>query len=432
MVGVTMKTLTLPNTFATPNGLAYILTNGVAALVVGGTNASTASGNVIATENPFAGAGSTWQTLQSGIPNTVVQGLTYSASIDTLVASTLGRGVWLLYDVTSNFADASVLQFGLANNDSNPDASILTDGTVGSRPLIKYGTGTLTVTGNATYSGSTTVNGGILDVEGILSNTSNVAVNSTGILSGGGIVDPLVVAINAGGTFAPGTPGLPGTSMAIVGNLAFQSGAFYLVQLNAATSTFATVSGTASLGGAAVAMFGAGTNSPAHQYTILQSAGLNGTTFDSVTTQNLPNFNASLSYTADDVFLNMTAALGAGAGLNGNQQNVANGLNNFYNSGGMLPANFASIFGLSGPSLANTLSTLSGEAAADAEHGSINMMNQFLDLMLDPTAGSGGSVSGGDATGFAPEQDASLPTDIALAYAKALKAPRPQAAQSFD
>jgi uncharacterized protein with beta-barrel porin domain len=67
-------------------------------------------------------------------------------------------------------------------------------------------------------------------------------------------------------------------------------------------------------------------------------------------------------------------------------------------------------------------------------------MSDFLDLMLDPTAGGGGGVSSGGATGFAPEQDASLPPDVALAYAKALnmplnmplKAPPNASPQNFD
>lgn len=423
-LGAHMTTLTLPSNFESPNGLAYILSNGVDALVVGGArNTSSPIGGVIATLDPFDGTNTIWQTLVSGLPNSIVQGLSYNANIDTLVAATLGRGVWILYDVTSNFATASVLQFGLANNDSHPDASLLTDGTVGSRPLIKYGTGTLTISGDATYSGGTTVNGGTLEVDGTLSDTSSVTVNSGGLLSGSGTVDPLVVSINSGAAFAPGATGVPGTSMTIVGNLAFQSGALYLVQLDAAKSTFANVTGSAALGGTALAAFAWGIAVPAHQYVILQSTGLNGTTFASLATQNLPsNFNANLGYTADDVLLNMTAALGAGAGLNGNQQSVANGLNNFYNSDGVLPANFAGLFGLSATGLANTLSQLSGEVAADAEHGSFNLMTEFLNLLLEPSSG-GGSPSSGAATAFAPEQDGSLPSDVALAYARILKAP---------
>ena len=77
---------------------------------------------------------------------------------------------------------------------------------------------------------------------------------------------------------------------------------------------------------------------------------------------NLPlNFAASLGYTGNTVLLNTTAVLGAGAGLNVNQQNVASALNNVFNNGGTLSSNFAPVFGLSGPTLANALSQLSGE-----------------------------------------------------------------------
>jgi outer membrane autotransporter protein len=53
-------------------------------------------------------------------------------------------------------------------------------------------------------------------------------------------------------------------------------------------------------------------------------------------------------------------------------------------------------------------------------------MNEFLAVMLDPFVDGrlGGSVSSGSqAIGFAPDQQASLPPDIALAYASILKAP---------
>ena len=95
---------------------------------------------------------------------------------------------------------------------------------------------------------------GILDVEGSLTGTSSVVVNSGATLAGGGTVDPVTVTINSGATFAPGTPGAPGTSMTIAGNLAFQSGAFYVAQLNSTTSTFANVTGTASLAGTVIAV----------------------------------------------------------------------------------------------------------------------------------------------------------------------------------
>ncbi len=56
------------------------------------------------------------------------------------------------------------------------------------------------------------------------------------------------------------------------------------------------------------------------------------------------------------------ALLGGAAGLSGNQQNVANAIDNFFNSGGTLPPAFEAIFGLTGGNLAYALSQLSGEA----------------------------------------------------------------------
>jgi uncharacterized protein with beta-barrel porin domain len=284
---------------------------------------------------------------------------------------------------------------------------------------------------NNTYAQSDpwTVQGGTLLVNGDLSAASALTV-SGGVLGGTGAVGN--TQINAGGTFAPGTPGVPGTSMTVSGNLAFQSGALYLVQVNPTSSTVANVAGTASLAGNVLAAFAPGSYL-AKQYDILHSAGLGGTTFAGLGTTNLPTgFTANLNYTPTDVFLNLTAAIGQGGGLNGNQQNVANGLNNFFNGGGALTPNFLTIFGLSGGNLTGTLSQLSGEAAADSQQGAFQLMNQFLGLMVDPFANGRGGGPGGGATGFAPEQTSSLPPDIALAYASVLMAPPANAATPID
>jgi uncharacterized protein with beta-barrel porin domain len=163
----------------------------------------------------------------------------------------------------------------------------------------------------------------------------------------------------------------------------------------------------------------------ARQYTILQSAGLNGTTFAGLTTSNAPaNFTETLSYSADDVFLNLNAALGQGTALNQNQRSVATTINNVFNSGATLPPGFVNVFGLSGNGLSRALTQLNGEDATGAAHSAFILMNDFLGLMLDPFVyGRGGAASGGGALGFAPDQQASLPPDVALAYAGILKAP---------
>jgi uncharacterized protein with beta-barrel porin domain len=166
----------------------------------------------------------------------------------------------------------------------------------------------------------------------------------------------------------------------------------------------------------------------ARSYRILSAAGgLGGTTFSALTTSNLPtNFAASLSYTPTDVVLNLAAVLGQGAGLSGNQQNVAGALNGFFNNGGTLPANFIPIFNLTSANLGNALTLLSGEAATGAQQAGFQMESQFLNLMLDPFVDGRSGIageSGGPALGFAPERDESLPEDVALAYSKVFKEP---------
>jgi outer membrane autotransporter protein len=241
------------------------------------------------------------------------------------------------------------------------------------------------------------------------------------------------VTVAGGGTLAPGPLAAPGT-LTIAGNLAFQSRAFYLVQVNPANASNSNVTagGSATLAGTVEAAFAPGSY-VSRNYTILHATSLNGTTFNNLTTANLPaGFATSLSYTATDVLLNLTATLGAipGSGLSQNQQNVANALNGFFNSGGTLPPNFVSVFGLTGGNLANALTLLSGEAATGSQQGAFQLMGQFLGIMLDPfvdgRGGVGGGEPGGPAFGFAPER-AALPEEIALAYANVLKAPATKA-----
>jgi uncharacterized protein with beta-barrel porin domain len=133
-----------------------------------------------------------------------------------------------------------------------------------------------------------------------------------------------------------------------------------------------------------------------------------------------------LTYQPNDVLLNLTANLGASATLGSNQQNVANIINSTFNNGGALPPGLFALFESSGANLSYQLSQLSGEASADAQKGANQLMTDFLNLLLDPSAGGGGSASGGGAAGFAPEQDTTLPSEVAQAYAGVLKAPAAQ------
>jgi hypothetical protein len=75
---------------------------------------------------------------------------------------------------------------------------------------------------------------------------TNVTVGNTGVLAGTGTVGATTVA--NGGTLQPGSPGAPGT-LKVAGNLAFQSGALYLVQASSSGTSSVSVTGTAALAG---------------------------------------------------------------------------------------------------------------------------------------------------------------------------------------
>jgi uncharacterized protein with beta-barrel porin domain len=98
------------------------------------------------------------------------------------------------------------------------------------------------------------------------------------------------------------------------------------------------------------------------------------------------------------VYLNLTAVLGSGGDphtLSGPHQNVATSLNNFFNGGGALPANFVGVFGLTGSALTTALSQLNGEVATGAERSSFQLTNEFLSLMLDPFVNGRGYAGAG-------------------------------------
>jgi uncharacterized protein YhjY with autotransporter beta-barrel domain len=190
------------------------------------------------------------------------------------------------------------------------------------------------------------------------------------------------------------------------------------VQVNPATASFTAVSGTATLAGSVNAMFTLGSYI-SKQYTIMSAGSVNGT-FGSLVNSNLPaNFHDSLSYDSAHVYLDLALDFQTPSPktLTGNQLSVADALTDFFNATGGIPMKFATLS-------AGELTQLNGEASADADKGAFALMNEFMGLMLDPYVyGRGGPASGGGPLGFAADENASVPPDVALAYANVLKAP---------
>jgi uncharacterized protein with beta-barrel porin domain len=285
--------------------------------------------------------------------------------------------------------------------------------------------GTETITGSIGYSGATTINGGTLVVNSSLASSSGVTVNTGGTLMGTGAVGGTSI---AGGTFAPGS-GTPGSSLTVFGTLGFTAASTYAVNINPTTSSFATVSGAATLGGATVSATYANGSYVAKQYTILTAGSLSGS-FGSLVNSNLPaNFKTSLSYDAKDVFLNLAlnftpptppttpsgpTAPGFGSGLNGNQQAVGNALINFFNATGGIPL----VFGALTPS---GLSQVSGETATGSQQTTFDAMTQFMNVMTDPFIGGRGDgfeAPSGAPTGYASSEKTGAVRDANAMFVK--------------
>ncbi|WP_223569603.1 autotransporter serine protease [Pseudomonas sp. BF-R-26] len=142
--------------------------------------------------------------------------------------------------------------------------------------LTKQGVGTLVLTGANTYAGPTLVNQGRLAINGSL--LSAVTVNDSGILGGNGSIAELTA--KSGGTVAPGNS--IGT-LQVAGDVTFEPGSTYAVELSPTSSDQIIAGGKAIIEGATVSL--SLENSPTllttseaksllgNQYNILQAAG---------------------------------------------------------------------------------------------------------------------------------------------------------------
>ncbi|MGL3105302.1 autotransporter outer membrane beta-barrel domain-containing protein [Bradyrhizobium sp. BR 1432] len=301
------------------------------------------------------------------------------------------------------------------NNRSTEVSGVIGDfdpcgcGPAGPGSLEKVGSGTLILSGTNTYTGTTTVNGGILRVDGDISQSSLTTVNAGGALFGAGIVGNTTIA--AGGIYAPGDGG-PGSRMLVLGDLAFQSGAVYLVQTGSgASASFANVLGNATLNGTVGVSLHAG-STVVPQYKIMQFSGGATGNFAGVAAPG-GLIGTTTVGPAGVVYLNFTLDYGAKYALNVNQKNVATTLQNFFNSNGFLQAEFAGL----GP---NGLTQASGEPATGSQQTTFNAMNLFLGLLTD-VYGAGRSGTPG-ATPYADDASAN-------AHAAAGKSPRDKSAR---
>ncbi|MDA9434389.1 hypothetical protein XH88_21805 [Bradyrhizobium sp. CCBAU 51627] len=277
---------------------------------------------------------------------------------------------------------------------------------IGGSASVLASAGTTTIVGVNGYSGATTISGGTLVVNGSIANSSIVTVNSGGTLSGTGIVDPATTTIMSAGVLRPGNTANPTGTLTITGNLAFQSGALYAVQVTPSAAASTTVFGVATLGGATVnAQFAPG-GSLMKRYTILTAGSINGAFDPNVVNTNADYFSGSLSYDATHVFLNLSLTFAGAGGLSGNQQAVAHAISSFFDATGSVPMAFADL-------TASGLTQASGETATGSQQITFNAMGLFMGVMTDPFMERSAGMSTSQHTrGYADE---------ALGYARASK-----------
>src|SRR5262249_46633896 len=262
------------------------VTLGTAPLPAGGDNRSTTFAGVISGDGSLTKVGTGTLTLSGA--NTYAGGTTLAAGRLRLENSqALGSGALTTLGSVVDYANGITIANAIVVNSNTTQLSVTSGSATqagviselgGSRPLEKIGGGAPPPPGASTHTGPPTVSAGALVVNGSIANSA-VTVNAGALLAGSGTVG--ATTITSGGTFAPGS-GTPGSSMTVAGNLAFQSGALYVVQVNPSSASNANVTGSATLAGTVSAALAPGSYIT-RSYTILSAAGgLNGTTFNAL------------------------------------------------------------------------------------------------------------------------------------------------------
>ena len=397
--------ISTPMTLGTAGGT--IDTNGNSATlsgIVSGSGGLTKSGTGtlrLSAANSYTGATAVNAgTLQAGAANvfgnnsamTVASGAVLDLnSFNQTLGSLAGAG-----NVTLG---AATLNAG-GNNSGTTYSGVLS----GTGNLTKSGSGLLILNGVNTYSGATTVAAGTLEVGDINtpggSIASNVTVNAAGTLRGHGSITGDVT--NSGSIMPGGSIG----TLSVNGNVLFNPGSVFSVELSPTETSLLNVTGghTATLGGSVQVLAETGNYDFNTRYTILSAAGGVSGTFGGVTS-NLAFLTPSLSYDANNVFLNLVrndVSFSAVAATP--NQRAMGGALNIVGSNDNMRTLLNPIVGLSAPQARSAYDSLSGVQNSYAQTLAIQQSQQFQNVLFDRL--NGGSLS--------QDRDGSMPLAVSL------------------
>ena len=369
------------------------------------------------------------------VPNPSASGdyllVTNGASVTQTGGSTVVGGLGNRLDVQtgSSFTSDGRVSLGLAAGSGSNVATVtgagstlradggLTVGGAGTNNMLAVASGGKLITGSAAIGSAAGGNGNQLSIDGAASSwslkgdlaigtagasgnqlllTNGASVTQTGgstVIGGGGnrldvgagsiFASDGAIAVQSGGQIS-----LAANSRVNGGSLKMAQGSQLDVFAQENNSSLVTLSGKAELGGTLNAVID-GKSSLSYRFLVLHAGEVDGT-FDKAV---LDDYSASLDwmvfYTPTDVFLQLAAQIADIPGLNENQHNVADALDDYFNSGGALPPNFIPIFSLPGDQLGDALSQLSGEVGASGGAAAAASANtSFMHSMLDHAAPS--------------------------------------------
>lgn len=204
---------------------------------------------------------------------------------------------------------------------SNYDFShVMTNSETGTA-TIKQLAGVTTLSGDSSaFTGSTMVTGGTLLVNGALGGT--LLASGSGVLGGAGTIGSATIA--SGGALAPGLRNAIGT-LNVNGDLTFESGSIYAVDLTGAASDLVSVSGKATLNGGTVRVRSLDDSTSYQQsqtYTILSAGSLEGNFEETLSTSAF--LDVTTAYEGNDARLTVTL-IGEGEGEGGDDGGGDNG-----------------------------------------------------------------------------------------------------------